>query len=118
MVVLGSLNGLFFEKFQEKISGKILFRCIVSLFQSQISTILFRFIIPNTLSVCRVSKYLFVLPMTVSMFVLVVEVLAIIEKIALPLRDTLLTYKLTQLDPGFFLQLYYHSRRGALLLLR
>jgi hypothetical protein len=39
----------------------------------------------------RVSEFLFVLPMTVSIFVLVVKVLAIIEKIALPLGDTLLT---------------------------
>jgi len=39
----------------------------------------------------RVSEFLFVLPMTVSIFVLVVKVLAIIEKIALPLRHTLLT---------------------------
>lgn len=66
----------------------------------------------------RVSEFLFVLPMTVSIFVLVVKVLAIIEKIALPLRDTLLTDKLTQLDLGFFLQLDYHPRRGVLLLLR
>ena len=91
LAVLGSLNRLFFKKFQEEISGQILFRFIVGLLHSQISTFLFRLIIPDSLHMSRVSEFPFVLPMTVSMFVLIVKVLAIIEKIALPLGDTLLT---------------------------